>query len=310
MRSFFVSFLFFLIWFLVAFVYLSNETTPRLISIFNELFNKKELSENTGIQTISETIEQEGLPVENQALLHIFNEKTDYLFSLDSMYFKKNIDSVFYQNESEFYLDPLINYFLSNEPLEMLIESDYSATERFETPNLGIKRGEYLSKMIVKQGVDPALIKVKSNIKDLNFNTENKIFGGIQIQLKPIDSTRMAEIEKDKLVQKVVYPNFTFSGIVANQELNDFADELKIILNQNPNKKVQIIGHTDNIGSAVDNYQQGLKYARQVMWYLINKKGFEQSSLSASSKGEESPIDDNNTQTGRKNNLRIEFIIE
>lgn len=310
MRSFFVSFLFFLIWFLVAFVYLSNETTPRLISIFNELFNKKELSENTGIQTISETNEQEGLPVENQALLHIFNEKTDYLFSLDSMYFKKNIDSVFYQNESEFYLDPLINYFLSNEPLEMLIESDYSATERFETPNLGIKRGEYLSKMIVKQGVDPALIKVKSNIKDLNFNTENIIFGGIQIQLKPIDSIRMAEIEKNKLVQKVVYPNFTFSGIVANQELNDFADELKIILNQNPNKKVQIIGHTDNIGSAIDNYHQGLKYARQVMWYLINKKGFEQSSLSAFSKGEESPIDDNNTQSGRKNNLRIEFIIK
>lgn len=310
MRSFFISFLFFLIWFLVAFVYLSNETTPRLISIFNELFNKKELSENTGVQTIQETNEPESLPVENQALLHIFNEKTDYLFSLDSIYFKKNIDSVFYQNDSEYYLDPLIKYFLSNEPMEMLIESDYSATERFEIPNLGIKRGEYLSKMIVKQGIDPALIKVKSNIKDLNFNTENIIFGGIQIQLKPIDSTRMAEIEKDKLVQKVVYPNFTFSGIVANQELNDFADELKIILNQNPNKKVQIIGHTDNIGSAVDNYQQGLKYARQVMWYLINKKGFEQSSLSASSKGEESPIDDNNTQTGRKNNLRIEFIIE
>jgi len=92
--------------------------------------------------------------------------------------------------------------------------------------------------------------------------------------------------------------------------LKDYAKELRQLFESNPNRKVKIIGHTDNIGSAVDNYQQGLKYAQQVRWYLINREGFDPKKLTALSEGESNPIDDNNSQAGRKNNLRIEFIIE
>lgn len=318
MRSFFLSFLIFLLWFIVAFVYLSNETTPKLFSYINSLTIKKEVSENTTNQTPSipedeittgDQLTEKSL-LENDALLHVFNDKVGYLFSLDTLFIKKNFDSVYFSTFEKKYFDKLLGYISENENVKLLIESDYSATEKFETPNLGIKRGEFLSNILVKNGVPPYLMNVKSNIKELSFSKDNTFYGGIQIHIKPLDSIGKAEIDKNRVINRTVYPTFTFSKIIANKNLDDFADELKNLLVNNPKYTVQIIGHTDNIGSAIDNYQLGLKYARQVRWYLINKKGIEPSKLSVLSRGEEHPIDDNNTQEGRKNNLRIEFIIE
>ncbi len=318
MRSFFISFIFFLFWFAVAFVYIANDTTPKLTSFFNNLTLNKEISETITNQSTEETdnkpltedLESDKTIVENQALLHIFMEEKGYLFSLDTLYIKKNVDSVYFSTFEEKYFQKLLQYISENENFELLIESDYSATEKFATPNMGVRRGEFLLNSLAKIGVDPYLINVKSNIKELNFSEDNKYYGGIHIQFKPMDSVRKAEIDKNRVIKRTVYPTFTFARIIANKNLDDFADELKEILAKTPNRTVQIIGHTDNIGSAIDNYQLGLKYAQQVRWYLINTKGLEASKLRAMSKGEEDPIDDNNTQIGRKNNLRIEFIIE
>lgn len=320
MRSFFLAFIFFLLWFLVACVYLANETTPKLVSFISRLSFSNGVSENITVQNPGEAeSETEGVSgdllykenlLQNQAVLHVFKDETGYLFSLDTLYIKKNVDSVYFSTFEEKYFEKLLVYISENENIELLIESDYSATEKFTTPNMGIIRGEFLSNVLVENGLDPYLINVKSNIKELDFSPDNKFYGGIQIQIKPTDSIRKAEIDENRVINRTIYPTFTFSKIIANKNLDDFADELKSMLTKNPNRNIQIVGHTDNIGSAVDNYQLGLKYARQVRWYLINKKGFEPSILTATSRGEEDPIDDNNTQEGRKNNLRIEIKIE
>lgn len=320
MRGFFLAFIFFLLWFLVAFVYLANETTPKIASYISSLSFSKGISENITLQdpeeTENETEEVSGdlfykeNLLKNQAVLHVFKDGIGYLFSLDTLYIKKNVDSVFFSTYDRKYFDKLLVYVSENENVELLIESDYSATEKFATPNMGIRRGEFLLNKLSENGLVPYYISVKSNIKELIFSEENTFYGGMQILLKPIDSIRKAEIEKNRVINRTVYPTFTFSKIIANKELNDFADELKSILASNPKRKVQIIGHTDNIGSAIDNYQLGLKYAQQVRGFLVNNKGIDGSKLSAISRGEENPIDDNNTHQGRKNNLRIEFIIE
>jgi OOP family OmpA-OmpF porin len=318
MRSFFISFIFFLFWFAVAFVYISNEATPKLASFLNNLSLNIENSEIkinqataiTDSDPFTEDLEGDGSIVKNQALLHIFMDEKGYLFSLDTLYIKKNVDSVYFSTFEEKYFHKLLQYISENENVELLIESDYSATENFTTPNMGVRRGEFLLNTLAENGIDPYLMNVKSNIKELNFSEDNKFFGGIHIQIKPMDSIRKAEIDKNRVIKRTVYPTFTFARIIANKDLDDFANELKSLLVKHPTRSVQIIGHTDNIGSAIDNYQLGLKYAQQVRWYLINTKGIEASNLRAMSKGEEDPIDDNNSQSGRKNNLRIEFIIE
>lgn len=79
-------------------------------------------------------------------------------------------------------------------------------------------------------------------------------------------------------------------------------------LNQYPNTRVNVIGHTDNVGDA--SYNQGLseRRARAVASNLI-AGGVSPSRINAFGRGETSPVADNLTPAGRQQNRRVEIII-
>ncbi len=83
-------------------------------------------------------------------------------------------------------------------------------------------------------------------------------------------------------------------------------DKVIDCINQNPSIKIEIQGHTDNIGTS--KYNQGLseKRANSVMNYFI-KKGIEKRSLSAIGYGLTRPIASNKTKEGRAKNRRVEL---
>lgn len=113
------------------------------------------------------------------------------------------------------------------------------------------------------------------------------------------------------LSSSLFYPRYTSSSdLVLEENLVEYASELKKLLSENPNKKVTIIGHTDNIGNARDNFTAALKKARQIKWYLTARRGIPRSFITATSRGEEEPIESNNSKWGRKKNNRIEIIID
>lgn len=240
----------------------------------------------------------------------VFDETGKIMLALDTLVIKKNIDSVFFKTEPEIFFKDFVSYLKTNPNQEVIIHSDYSANEDFNTPNLGTSRGMFIANYLSKLGFNPDKIRVKSIIKDIDFIENEPHYGGVSFQLKTLSKSRLKEIEENRIITKTVYPKFTFSSIVANKQLKESVDELKEILEQYPNKKVEVIGHTDNIGSKTDNYQMALKYARQVRYYLINKAEIPAEKVTASSQGELSPIDVNTTQAGRENNLRIEFVIQ
>ncbi len=313
MRIFLKAFLVFVAWFCIAFLYLSSNASSNFKTFFNDFNTDKNQVENVSEATPlpQEIIEEIPIKLDkSEGLLHVNDKFGEVLFSLDSIFIVKNSDSVFFKPSKEIYFELLTDYLNENDNVEIIINSEYSATENFDTPNIGQKRGEFLINELNRLGVNPYILSVKSIIREIEFDKNNSSYGVISFQIKPLDEERKAEIESNRIVSQIVYPTFTFSRIIANQELKDYAKELRQLFESNPNRKAKIIGHTDNIGSAVDNYQQGLKYAQQVRWYLINREGFDSKRLTALSEGESNPIDDNNTQTGRKNNLRIEFIIE
>ncbi len=84
--------------------------------------------------------------------------------------------------------------------------------------------------------------------------------------------------------------------------------KLLALLNENPNMKIQINGHTDNVGSDADNLKLSEDRAKAVKDYLI-QKGISSSRLKSKGFGETQPIDTNDTQEGKQNNRRTEFVI-
>jgi outer membrane protein OmpA-like peptidoglycan-associated protein len=85
-------------------------------------------------------------------------------------------------------------------------------------------------------------------------------------------------------------------------------DRLVTFLQQNPDRKVEIEGHTDNVGG--DDYNQGLSQRRadSVRSFLM-QQGIDSERIVASGKGEQRPVADNESEGGRQQNRRVEVII-
>ena len=80
------------------------------------------------------------------------------------------------------------------------------------------------------------------------------------------------------------------------------------MLSENPTLKIQLNGHTDNVGKPSDNLKLSQDRAKSISDYLITK-GIALNRLAYKGFGETKPLSDNKTETGRALNRRTEFII-
>ncbi len=84
--------------------------------------------------------------------------------------------------------------------------------------------------------------------------------------------------------------------------------KLITFLEQNPEVKIEIGGHTDNVGDLSYNLELSQKRAKAVNDYLV-EQGVDQLRLLYKGYGETEPVDTNDTDEGRANNRRTEVRI-
>lgn len=82
-------------------------------------------------------------------------------------------------------------------------------------------------------------------------------------------------------------------------------DELHEYLSRKKSAIIEIAGHTDNVGDAENNIRLSQARSEAVKSYLV-KKGIDESRIKPVGYGENLPIGDNNTESGRKLNRRTE----
>ncbi len=87
-------------------------------------------------------------------------------------------------------------------------------------------------------------------------------------------------------------------------ELEKAIDLLKV----NPTMKIEVGGHTDNVGDDAFNMKLSHDRAKSVREYLVSA-GIAGDRIQAKGYGESNPIATNETDDGRKSNRRTEFII-
>ena len=107
-----------------------------------------------------------------------------------------------------------------------------------------------------------------------------------------------------------VLDNVTFETGKADLKPESFAtlDELVSYLKRKDDERIEIGGHTDNVGNAKANEMLSLNRANTVMIYLITK-GIAPDRLASKGYGMTQPIDDNKTADGRATNRRTEVKI-
>jgi outer membrane protein OmpA-like peptidoglycan-associated protein len=85
-------------------------------------------------------------------------------------------------------------------------------------------------------------------------------------------------------------------------------DELVVYLNRNDDERIEIGGHTDNVGKAPANLLLSMERAKSVMAYLLTK-GIATTRLTAKGYGMTMPIASNKTEEGKAENRRTEVKI-
>jgi outer membrane protein OmpA-like peptidoglycan-associated protein len=106
------------------------------------------------------------------------------------------------------------------------------------------------------------------------------------------------------IVRLLVYFDFDKATLqpASTVDLNRAVDWLKA----NPSVKVELAGHTDNVGPKDYNRKLSQDRAQSVMDYLVSK-GVSPQRIAASGFGMDEPITTNETEDGRAMNRRVEF---
>lgn len=131
----------------------------------------------------------------------------------------------------------------------------------------------------------------------------------LQARLQPI--VYKGDDENKKVIrQPIVLENVFFE--TASAALKDASkvelNKLKEMLEQNPTVRIQLNGHTDNVGEDTDNLKLSNDRAYAVLNYLV-AEGIAKERLQAKGYGETKPRASNESPEGRANNRRTEFEI-
>ncbi len=117
-------------------------------------------------------------------------------------------------------------------------------------------------------------IKILSTQGELTITLQNIFFGSSQSNLKENEKSVLRQLAKE--------------------------------LQENKKVKVEIIGHTDNVGSVATNKQISLKRAKQVAVYLFSL-GIPANRIQYKGMGETMPVAPNDTEEHRRFNRRVEI---
>ncbi|MCB0664634.1 MAG: OmpA family protein [Saprospiraceae bacterium] len=196
----------------------------------------------------------------------------------------------------------------TKKPLQAIVEMVNLFSSTIFTKQLTDRQGELL--VCIPVDVEYAV----------NITKEGYVFHSEHIEvhrqtslIEPIEFTiflNPVEEKPDTTTAPTVLHNVFFeSGSAALLEKSDFElNKLYNLLLTNPDLKIEIRGHTDNVGSDTDNQILSEQRARAINDYLL-AKGIEQRRMEYRGYGETFPVADNDSDAGRQKNRRTEFLI-
>lgn len=190
---------------------------------------------------------------------------------------------------------------VTNSPLGVMMEIyDNESQQMIASFTSNERTGEYLVSLPSGKSYGLAV-----KAKEYLFHSEN-------FKIPP--STMFMEIHKDiylkmvKVGAKIVMKNIFFEFNKANLKPESIPELKRLIkmLNDVPTLKIEISGHTDNVGSELYNQELSERRAKSVVDYLVDN-GIDSDRLTYKGYGLTQPIASNETEDGRAMNRRTEF---
>lgn len=145
----------------------------------------------------------------------------------------------------------------------------------------------------------------------IEIKADGYFFANDSITFKPSDNLLIKKdysLKKMTTGAKIVVQNILFNSGNSTLKGESFRelDKLASLLMDNNNIRIEVSGHTDNVGGSAINKKLSKARALSVMNYLVSK-GVEQSRVEYEGYGFDEPIAPNTTEDGRAQNRRVEI---
>lgn len=146
------------------------------------------------------------------------------------------------------------------------------------------------------------LLSISVSADNYFFQTDN-----FKIDFSEFETQKDVQLQPLVVGASIILKNIFFDTGKSDLRPESYTElnRLVMVMMQNPDLKVKILGHTDNVGTDAYNMQLSKDRAQAVVDYLVSK-GIKIDRLKAEGFGSTKPIDTNNTDEGRQNNRRVE----
>lgn len=146
--------------------------------------------------------------------------------------------------------------------------------------------------------------------------TEKDLADALFPEAEPQVRTRGIKAQDQQIPKPTAKPSaalsvfFEFNSAVIRPEYHTDLDKLGHVLTQSQyaEKRLEIEGHTDGIGSDAYNRRLSEQRAKSVRQYLVERFAIDESRLMVRGYGKVQPIATNDTPEGRSKNRRIEVV--
>lgn len=135
---------------------------------------------------------------------------------------------------------------------------------------------------------------------------ETKDMEGDKVSVPTSDDMKEAIADKGKIDLYGIL--FDFDKDTLRPESKETLDQIAQLLEQNAELKLQIVGHTDNRGTAGYNMDLSERRAEKVVEALVTEYKIDEDRLSYSGAGATMPVASNATEEGRAKNRRVELV--
>jgi OmpA-OmpF porin, OOP family len=179
--------------------------------------------------------------------------------------------------------------------------------------NLGVARAMDVKNYFVSKGIAADLIETKGEVKEVLTEKDNIIYGPVDYTFQDLAANAPQEDwaalkEKINANPLIIYFNTNQTEIELSEEDRKKVTDIVNYLNHVADAKLQVTGHTDNVGMRDVNIKLGQGRANFAKNYLI-KNDIAADKIISNSKGPDQPIADNATEEGKAKNRRTEIKI-
>ncbi len=255
--------------------------------------------------------------IERSSDLDFVADDSVLLSGYDQFAFLENKITPILNDNNQEYLTGVLAYLNGNPLSQMTIGGVFLENERDSSfgiyENLGLARADAIRQWFTSKGVDENRIGLDSK------ETANPSLS------KPLTFSAKTNARPDEydidVKPKYTFTNMTFSDITFEYNSDEFeptkafglyADSMKIYLDieENKNKTLVIIGHTDNVGSRKYNLSLGKRRAAAAKKHFVEIVGIPAGRIYTDTKGEDEPIAPNDTDSNREKNRRVNIKVQ